>query len=252
MIEKLLAAMKRFNKIVKEDIANKLFWYYYNTKRSEPTFEATRAAGKRWTNCMGGVAFACKEAGVPGSALNWYGGRGKIVWLDSKAEANCRKYFDIIKVKTKTVKQCIADGTLQPGDIITYMTIVHTNAYYGNGKSYDTGHAYCDGTGEGAKYRKWIGSTPYQGYKIAYILRLKETKKKVYRVQIEADKDKVRAESTAVECQVKTGFGAFVELMSDGLYHVFCGSFTVKENAEYRKEQIEGAYPNAFVKTVYI
>lgn len=250
MTEKFISAMKRFNAIVKEDIKNKLYWMYYNTKRSEPTFEATRKAGKRWTNCMGGVAFALKDAGVPGSALDWYGGKGKIVWLNDKAEANCRKYFEIIKVKTKTVKQCIDSGILQPGDVVTYMTITHTNAFLGDGKSYDTGHAYCIGSGEGAKYRKWIGDTPYKGYKVAYILRLK--KKTVYRVQIEADKKKENADRCAVECQVQTGYGAFVELMSDKLYHVFCGSFTVLENAEYRKEQIEGAYPKAFVKKVEV
>jgi len=44
----------------------------------------------------------------------------------------------------------------------------------GDGKSFDAGHAYCKESGEGAKFIKWIGTTPYQGYQIAYVLRLKD------------------------------------------------------------------------------
>ena len=247
----LIAAMKRLNTVMKADNKAGHQWRYYNTKRSENTFEKTRKAGKYYTNCMGGVAFAAKYAGVPGNALDWYGYKGTIHWINSDAEKNCKKYFDIIPVKTKTVQQCMQDGTLKPGDIVTYMTLGHTNAYYAENKSFDAGHAFCDGSGEGAPYKKWIGTTPYKGYKVAYILRLK-SKNIVYRVQIGSYVRKVNADKRVAECFKKTGFPAFHELMGDGQYHVFCGSFEVEKNANDRVAAIKGVYPEAFVKAVSI
>ena len=247
----LVAAMKHLNTVMKADNKAGHQWRYYNGKRSENTFEKTRKAGKYYTNCMGGVSFAAKHAGVPGNALDWYGDKAKIHWLNENAEKNAKKYFDIIPVKTKTVKQCIADGTLRPGDVLTYMNLTHVNAYYAENKSFDTGHAFCDGSGEGAPYKKWIGTTPYKGYKVAYILRLK-SKGVVYRVQINAYTRKVNADKCVAECFKKTGFPAFYELMGDNQYHVFCGSFESKANANDRVAAIRGAYPGAFVKEVNI
>ena len=68
-IQGLIAQMKRMNRVVKQDNAAGHQWRYYNSKRSEPTFARTRAAGKFFTNCMGGISFACKAAGIPVSAL---------------------------------------------------------------------------------------------------------------------------------------------------------------------------------------
>lgn len=246
-----IAAMKHLNTVMKQDNKNGHQWRYYNGKRSENTFEKTRKAGKYYTNCMGGVAFAAKYAGVPGNALDWYGYKGSIHWNNSDAEKNCKKYFDIIPVKTKTVQQCMKDGTLRPGDIVTYMTLGHTNAYYAENKSFDAGHAFCDGSGEGVAFKKWIGTTPYKGYKVAYILRLK-SKGVVYRVQINAYTRKINADKCVAECFKKTGFPAFYELMADGQYHVFCGSFESKANANDRVAAIRGAYPGAFIKEVNI
>lgn len=269
MLEKFIAAMKSLNTKVKKDIKAGLLWYYYNSKRSENTFEKTRKAGKRWTNCMGGIIFALKEAGIPGSALDWYGDKGKIVWLNDKAESNARKYFDIIAVKTKTVKQCMEDGTLRPGDMITYMTITHTNAYYAENKSYDTGHAFCNGSGEGAVFTKWIGTTPYKGYKIAYIFRVKgaqidkTTQKLLYfRVQIGAMNTEKSAQKLGASCTEKTkpltedgkGLQTFYEKMSDGKWHVFCGSFTKQAGADERLALIKkpNLFPDAFIKQIYV
>jgi len=50
----------------------------------------------------------------------------------------------------------------------------HTNAYLGGNKSYDSGHAYCSGSGEGAVYNKWVGSLAHPNAKVGYILRLKD------------------------------------------------------------------------------
>jgi hypothetical protein len=122
---------------------------------------------------MGGVAFALKESGIPASACAWYGGRGFIRWLNKNAEKELRKYADIIPIGNRTPKQLVEDGTLCPGDILTFMTFNHTCAYLGNGISYDTGHAYCTEKGEGAHYVKWIGPLSWDSKKVAYIIRLK-------------------------------------------------------------------------------
>ena len=73
----VIASAKALNKQMKADNKAGHQWRYFNNKRSENTFEKTRRAGKYYTNCMGGVAFVCKDAGIPGSALDWYGSMGK-------------------------------------------------------------------------------------------------------------------------------------------------------------------------------
>ena len=176
-MDKFLAALKTMNTQVKKDIKAGHIWRYYNDKRSEPTFPATRKAGKYYTNCFGGVAFGLKYSKVVSNdALSWYGIKGGIHFLSKAAEKAFKKFFNVVDIDgAKTVKQAIKDGTLKAGDILTYMTITHTNVYLGNGKSFDAGHAYCEGSGEGARYKKWIGDTPYQNYKIAKIVRLKDS-----------------------------------------------------------------------------
>lgn len=191
-IDKFISALKAINTIMLKDTAAGLFWQYFNGKRSEPTFAATRKAGKRWTNCFGGPAFAHKRAKtVPSEGLGWYFVKGGIHFLSKEDEKNFYEYFDLIKIEgKKTVKQAMKDGTMQKGDMVGYMSIGHTNVYLGNGKSFDSGHAFCEGSGEGARYKKWIGPTPYQGYKIWGLARLKEAdppKKVQYMVTVTKD-----------------------------------------------------------------
>lgn len=161
---------------VDADIAAGVPWAYYNSSshRSEFTFEATRAAGKPWTNCQGGVAFGLQLHGLVGfEGTRWYGTKGSIHFNDAQAEIDAHRYFDIIKVG-KSVQDGIADNTIHPGDILFYNSIVHVNVYLGNMYSYDTGHAFCSGSGEGARYQRWIGPTPYLTRTCSYVMRLKE------------------------------------------------------------------------------
>lgn len=173
-VQKFCAAMVRLNQWLLDDIKAGKDWRYYNSGHvSEGTFWKTRKAKKYFTNCMGGVSFALKESGIPASACAWYGGKGFIRWLSKNAEKELRKYADIIPIGNRTPKQLVEDGTLCPGDILTFMTFNHTCAYLGNGISYDTGHAYCTEKGEGAHYVKWIGPLSWDSKKVAYIIRLK-------------------------------------------------------------------------------
>ena len=253
LCEKFIAKCKEFSNIVKQDKADGKPWKYYNNShRSEPTFEATRKAGKRYTNCAGGVIFAMKSAGVPASALQWYGGNGRIVWLNSNAQANCKKYFTIKAINgKKTVKQCVDDGTLKPGDVITYVGMTHTNAYLGNNKSFDSGHFYCTGSGEGAIFKKWVGSLAHSNKKVAYILRLKDQPKKkqnttsvaekvsdnpkpqVYRVRVGIYSIPANAQILQQRIKTKLNLDCFTEVVG-GQTFVYCGSYSSKANAEAR------------------
>ena len=169
------AYLVRMDLIVRDDIKAKKIWKYKNNNTStlSKTFDAARKANNRYTNCVSGAQWGIVGIGIPREAIQWYGGADRIVWVGKDAEKNCKKYFHVLRVGTKTVKQCIKDGTVVPGDIITYVKMSHTNAFIGNGLSFDTGHAFCTGSGEGAKFKHWIDSTPYLGYKVAYVLRLK-------------------------------------------------------------------------------
>ena len=242
--KQLIASAKSLTMIVLSDIEHALYWCYYNTKRSEPTFEATRKANKRWTNCMGGVSFACKAAGIPTSALQWYGGAAKIRWLNDHAEKDAKKVFDIFKIKTRTVSECLKQGIIQPADIVTYMNLVHTNMYLGSDRWYDTGHAYCNGNGEGARYRTWIGDLKYGGRKVYALFRLKGDH--VYRVQVGAFEKESGAKNRAAKVKKKSGFQCFVE--KTDMYRVYCGSFEGFRNAIKRIDDLaEKGVSKAFI-----
>lgn len=268
IVQRLVAKCLQFNDYVILDA----IWRYYNNKKSAPTFWETRDKKLFMTNCMGAVAFALKDIGIPASALQWYGQKGGIRWLTDNARKEAEKYFDIFEIKTKTVNQCIKDGTIVFGDIITYMGMNHTNIYLGNGTSYDAGHAYCKGSGEGAEYQKWVGETPYGTYKVACIIRLKASndtevdKDYVYRVQVGAFQDKARAERRADDVKVKTAEllkkdrkkyekdipegGCDCWIDSPKMHYIYCGSFADENKAKIRVNILRDAGFDAFIKKV--
>ena len=175
-MQKFVAEMVYMDALMKDDLKAGKKWKYRNkgTSKNSKTFDEARSKNNRFINCVSGVQWALIRSGVVPSdrkAIQWYGNKG-IVWCNKNAEKDARKYFNIITVG-KTVKQAVKDGTLQPGDVITYKTMAHTNAYIGNGLFFDTGHAYCSGSGEGAEFTSWTGGAKYNAYKIAQILRLR-------------------------------------------------------------------------------
>lgn len=227
--DKFIEALSSMNKVMKADNEAGHQWKYYNTKNRNKTFAAARKAKNYITNCASGVDWGLKTAGVPESALNWYGGIGKIVWVKGDAKAEAKKYFDIIEIKgKKTVYQLYNANELVPGDVLTYMNFTHTNAYYGGKKSFDSGHAYCNGSGEGAQFKKWIGNLASGNAKVAYILRLKN--RTHYRVQTgafttktELNKHTKLLTSKKIKYELKTaGANTIVQV----------GYFSGKENAQ--------------------
>ena len=234
MPDDLIQSAKKLNRVMLADNKDGKNWHYDNVHKSGSTFKATRQEGKYFTNCMGGVTFVCKDAGISGYALDFYGGKGKIVWLNSGAKERTKKVFDILRVN-RTVRQAVKKGIIQPGDIITYVSMVHTNMYYGDEKSFDTGHAYCTGSGEGAPFKKWIGALAHANKKCKYVLRLKHSA--TYRVQVGAYNEMANVEKRIAEIMQKSGFACFRE--QTDYIRVYCGSFEQPQNAIDRINELE-------------
>ena len=174
-VDAFIKALKEMNQIMKADLAAGHQWRYYNGKRGASTFQGARNQKKYYTNCSTGVYWGLKRAKLAtGAQCDWYGTAGGIQWCSANAEKEARKIFDIIDFKGKKVAQAAKDGSLKPGDIITYKTLYHTSVYLGDGKSFDAGHAYCKESGEGAKFIKWVGNLSHKDNGIAYVLRLKD------------------------------------------------------------------------------
>lgn len=250
--EKFISALREMNSIMKQDIKDGHQWKYCNvTSKKANSFASARKQGKYLLNCVDGVQWGCKIAGIPSSALSWYGSEGSIGWCSKNAEANARKYFDIIKVGNKTVKQLVDSGSLCEGDILTYMTMSHTNVYLGDigkytDRSFDSGHAYCTGSGEGAKFKKWIGSLSCKSSRVSYILRIKD--RVHYRVQAGAYND-INKANEQVALLKENGFNGSIK-DEDGMYKVQVGYFSGKKNAEKLVAKLNKKKIPSFVKEI--
>lgn len=245
--DRYLYALKYMNTTIKADNAAGHQWRYCNvTSKKARTFPGARSLGKHLINCVDGVQWAAKIAGVPSSALAWYCQNGKIVWCGADAKTNAKKYFRIIRVGNRTVKQLKAEGTLLPGDIIGYMSMSHTNCYYGSGKSFDSGHAFASGSGEGAKIRKVIGSLRYGSMKVSYILRLKDRTQ--YRVQCGAFTNMGVLQNVEQSLN-RSGFKT-VRIQEDGLVKLQAGLFESEANARALMNRIRSKGYSAIIKEI--
>lgn len=81
--------------------------------------------------------------------------------------------------------------------------------------------------------------------------------KKMYRVQVEADRKKEIADATSQLIKVRLGYDCFSEKVGSW-YRVFCGSFEDKQKAEKRREEIirefekDQKYQGAFLREVEV
>ncbi len=103
------------------------------------------------------------------NGVNSYGGNM------SEEEINSR--FNVTEGNGKIAKDLIADGTIQPGDVIMWYNSGHTNAYAGNNTWYDTGRNFTGGYGSMEEYYfKTFGPltiTYYEDAPVWRILRIK-------------------------------------------------------------------------------
>ena len=245
--ERFLEALKNMNATMKADNKAGKKWHYSNSNAKQAhTFPKARETGKRYTNCVLAVWWGLRAAGVPDKALRWQGVKGKIAFKDEAAKREALKYFDLISTKGKTVKQLYNQG-LCDGDILGgFPNMNHTCVYYGGLQSFDAGHAYCSGSGEGALYKKWIGSLTYKNNKPSHILRLKD--RAHYRVQAGAYTDINKFHEQAAKLR-KAGFSV-VMLQEEGMYKAQVGYFSGKSNAERLLVSLDKKGFSAFVKEV--
>jgi cell division septation protein DedD len=229
-------------------------WAYYNSKTSQTFAKALEQKNYR-VNCATTANWALKMIGVMRYDLaGFYGEKnGVIKWKSAATKTAVTSACDVISIGgKKTVVTAIADGTLKAGDIVTYYDIRHTNIYLGGGRWLDSGHAYAKGTGDGATFGTWIGSTVYGAQRIGCIIRLKAkpeepTKKATYRVQAGAYRLKDNA-NQMVHKLSSVGYKAFIEQNKDGMYIVICGSFTAKANADKRVAELKAKGISSFIQ----
>ena len=220
--DRFLANLKAMSATMRAETKAGKKWKYKNSNQ-EHTFADARKKNNRVVNCVLGVRWGLRGL-IPDNALQWWGAKGKIVWSNDKAKERAKKYFDIIKVGNKTVNQLYKQGMLCEGDILTYMSMVHTNCYIGEKKSFDCGHAYCIGQ----TFRKWIGNLACKTHKVNYIFRLKD--RSHYIVQGGAFYDKAKA-NERISLLKKYGIAAVINEVDD-MYKIQLGYFNSKENAE--------------------
>lgn len=246
-LDKLKAVCVSMDETMRRENAEGKQWKYYNNKAYAKTFALAIAQNKRWISCANGVCWALKQAGLmDANADNFYGQNGGIVWSEA-TKAEMQKHFTIVKANGRTVADCIKDGMIRGGTVVFYQTLTHTNLYI-DGMWFDAGHANCSGCGEGAPFFRWLGNdTPYMGYKVSYVLQLNNNDCTRYRVQVGAFTFKKNASAVMTKVKKQTNFDCFIEQQADG-YHVICGSFAVKANAEERAELLKLKGISAIIK----
>ena len=243
----IIAACKVFQKQLKADIAAGKSWEYRNpSKYLEEQWSKALKKEKRACNCALLARWALKEAGlIPQDTGIFYGKLGGTISWGAGTKAAVTKTCDLLKIGNKTVKQLIASGDLQPGDIVTYVDLQHTNIYAGNGKWYDAGHAYCKGSGEGAVFKSWYGDGQYDNQRVGYIIRRRAGSNE-YIVQAGVFAEKKNAEKLFRQLK-KKGFDAIIKKRS-GQWVVQCGVFSVRKNAEALAKQLKKAGFSAIIK----
>lgn len=242
--EKFLDALKYMDQQMRQDTKNGKVWRYTNCKKRYAKFEQARSHN-RLTNCVSGVQMGLLMAGLPGACTHWYGAGGKIVYTTELGKKTVPKYFDIIKVND-TVQGLYNKQKLCDGDILIYANMNHTNCYFGGKNSFDSGHAYCTGSGEMAQFKKWIGGLTYKSAKVAYILRLKD--RAHYRVQAGAYYDEKKF-NEQVSFLAKKGYKTS-KLVEDGMFKVQLGYYSGKTNADRLVAELRQKGISAFVREV--
>ena len=249
--ERFLAALRQMNTVMKEDVKAGRKWRYSNSSAKQAhTFALARKKGLRYTNCVLGVWWGLREAGVPDNALHWMGGIHKIIWTTSNAKKWAEKYFDIISTGGHSVSYLWDHQLLCDGDIfLGFQSMNHTCVFYGGStgkKSFDSGHSNCSGSGELAEFKRWISTLTCKNYKVNYILRLKD--RAHYRVQAGAFTDiNVYNQEAA---RLKAAGFPVTRIDEDGMYKIQTGYFSGKSNANRQRDKLITKGFGAFVKEV--
>ena len=247
-VDAFIAALTKMNAQMQKDLANGKKWGYYNSKVST-SYAHAMANGNRRCNCATLPNWALKIIGVMDEdATTFYGKKGgEIAWRKSSTKAAVEKYCEVIKVGNKTVNKAMKDGTLRKGDIVTYVSMNHTNVYLGGERWFDSGHAYAHGTGDGAWWETWFGETHYGGEKIGYIIRLRTPVS--YRVQVGSYLIKDNANNMMAKVKA-AGFAAeIITINNQYIVQVGGSLFQTKTEADALAARLDKAkFPTAVIE----
>lgn len=249
----ILEQCAKFQAQLEADIAVDKNWEYHNpSKYLEEQWANALKNNKRACNCALLARWALKEAGlIPQDTKIFYGKLGGTIQWGAGTKEAVTTACDLISIQNRTVQQLIDDGTLRPGDIVTYVDLQHTNIYAGGGKWYDAGHAYCSGSGEGAIYKSWYGDGKYNSQKVGYIIRPKaeaggQTGECRYIIQAGAFDKKKNAEAQ-LKAILSAGFDAYISY-TEGKYKIFAGAYEKEELAEKQVKRLKAAGFDAFIR----
>ena len=137
--EKYVDYLETYNSYIKAH--GKYFYRSWND--SEPTFAKAKAkveAGKKTgLTCVVPIRWGLKEMGI--DPAGFQGNNGRFTGFDDDMKANLTKYTEG-KFIGHTVKYCVDNGLLKPGDILCFKDYTHTTVYSGKGYGcYDAGSA---------------------------------------------------------------------------------------------------------------
>ena len=143
--------------------------------------EALKNKEGRWVNCATIACYIIRHFDFNNGASGGFYFRNAEIVAEKEFKEEFLKYFEYVKIG-ETGSEAISDGKLQPGDIVGYSNMTHTNFYAGKGEGhyawYDMGHAYATPSmGNGAKIHKFGADTnPGTSSKVGAVLRLKDQK----------------------------------------------------------------------------
>ncbi len=174
----VVEALEMIQKQFDEDKKAGIKWEYHNKKKfTEEWWEDVISKNKRNSNCALLARWALREAGVLGKGEGGFWGEydTTIHWM-GKGEKYVKERCEVINIGgKKTVKQMMKNKEFEPGDVVTYYSMGHTNIYGGDNMWYDAGHGNCTSMlPEGAVFRTFYGPTTCSSATVSYVIRPKK------------------------------------------------------------------------------
>lgn len=175
-ISPIIKAARYIDDIMQRDNEAGKQWTYSNFG-CKITFRRARLMNYRKTNCAQAICWILIRCKVLRAGQKFFGCDGRIIWKNEATKKRIMERCEIIDIDSKmTIRQLRDKGMLKPCDVLCMgRGMTHTMMVMRNGYYFDAGHAYAIGSGEGAKFTKWIKKgTPHLDRTVGNIIRLKE------------------------------------------------------------------------------
>lgn len=167
----LLNAAAQLNAAMLSDLSQGLVWEYHNGDNCSMSWYRAQPNNQRNTNCALFVSWCMQVAGLIPDGWTFFGAGDGTLKGVGDVQGTLGQHCTLYHIGGRSVGELMSTGELQAGDVVTYVGLQHTNIYAGNGYWYDGGHAFCNGSGEGARFTAWYGPKDYTWAKAAWIIR---------------------------------------------------------------------------------